>query len=59
MNKESVMMVKPLFRGTILAILTMGLQGSEVTIMNLGASMVVYALAMKGFNVMARQLEHG
>ena len=43
-------------RGSILAILAMNLQ-ENFEIATLGYSMVVYALAMKGFNVVARQVQ--
>ena len=53
---ESTKMVKPLIRGAIIAILTMNLV-EKFEISTLGYSTVVYALAMKGFNVVARQVQ--
>jgi hypothetical protein len=50
-------MVKPILRGVILAILAMNLQ-ENFEIATLGYSMVVYAMTMKCFNVVARQLEN-
>ncbi len=56
MNKESKLMVKPLLRGTILAILAMNLQ-ENFEIATLGYSMVVYAMTMKAVNVGIRKLQ--
>ena len=52
---ESILMVKPLMRGIILAILAINLQ-ENFEIATLGYSMVVYSLSMKCFNVVARHL---
>ena len=52
---ESILMVKPLMRGIILAILAINLQ-ENFEIATLGYSMVVYSLTMKCFNVVARQV---
>ena len=54
---ESTKMVKPLIRGIILATLAMNLL-ENFEISTLGYSMVVYALAMKGFNVIAREVQN-
>ena len=56
MNKESELMVKSLLRGTILAILTMNLV-ENFEIATLGYSMIIYAVAMKSFNVLSREVQ--
>ena len=53
---ESILMVKPLMRGIILAILAINLQ-ENFEIATLGYSMVLYSLTMKCFNVVARQVQ--
>ena len=53
---ESILMVKPLMRGIILAILAINLQ-ENFEIATLGYSMVLYAMSMKCFNVVARQVK--
>ena len=47
---------KPILRGLILAILAMNLQ-ENFEIATLGYSMVIYAMSMKCFNVVARQAQ--
>jgi hypothetical protein len=54
--KESVLMVKPLIRGLIIGILAINLQ-ENFEIGTLGYSMVVYAMSMKCFNVVIRQVK--
>ena len=48
--------LKPIIRGSILAFLSMNLQ-ENFEIATLGYSMVVYAMLMKSFNVVARQVQ--
>ncbi len=47
---------KPILRGLILAILAINLQ-ENFELATLGYSMVLYAMSMKCFNVVARQVK--
>ena len=48
--------IKPILRGSIIAFLSMNLvENFEIGV--LGYSMVVYAMLMKSFNVVARQVK--
>ena len=53
--KESKLMVKSLVRGSIIAILAMNLvENFEIGV--LGYSFVIYAMLMKCYNLVAREL---
>ncbi len=49
--------LKPILRGSMLAILAMNLQ-ENFEIATLGYSMIIYAMTMKAFNVGVRRLEN-